>query len=123
MANVVLTDEAKDDLRALDGAQRKVVVKALAKLRQSPEQRGEPLGSRSSGNLTGLRKLVVGDRQYRVVYEVQADNTVCVVWVIGSRVDAECYDEALARIELYAKDPALKASLKALIATAFDGNE
>lgn len=98
MARVDLTDEALADLRGLDGSARKLVVRALAKLREQPEQRGTPLGSRRLGNLSGFRKLVVGDRQYRVVYRVEEDGSVCVVWVIGSRVDAECYELALERL-------------------------
>lgn len=123
MAHVVLTTEAREDLRGLDGAARKLVVKSIAKLSESPEQRGAPLGSRSTGNLTGLRKLVVGDRQYRIVYQVEQDGSVCVVWVIGSRVDEECYDLALARVDLYAGSPALKENLKALLDTAFKADE
>ena len=91
MARVVLTDEAKEDLRDLDGSARRLVLRALRKLEDSLESRGAPLGSRRTGNLTGFRKLVVGDRQYRVVYRVEEDGTVCVIWVIGSRVDEECY--------------------------------
>lgn len=100
MARVLLTEDAKEDLRDLDGAARKIVIKALAKLKDNPEQRGQPLGSRSGGNLTGLRKLVVGDRDYRIVYNVEPDGTVCVVWVIGKRTDGEVYDLAVSRLKV-----------------------
>lgn len=119
MAQVFLTTGAKEDLRALDGSARKLVLKAIAKLETSPAQRGEPLGSRASGNLTGLRKLVVGDRQYRIVFHVSDDGTVTVVWVIGSRVDSECYDTAVARIAATSKDAELSRALRGLLDTAF----
>jgi mRNA interferase RelE/StbE len=121
MAAVVLTPAARDDVRALDGAARKLVLKAMKKLEDHPESRGAPLGSRQSANLTGFRKLVVGDRQYRVVYRVEADGSVCVVWVVGSRVDSECYQAAKARVELYAKDAGLAATLTQLLDAAFEG--
>ena len=43
----------------------------------------------------------MGDRDYRVIYRVESDGSVCVVWVIGKRVDRECYDLAVARLELF----------------------
>lgn len=101
MAAVHLTGDAREDLRDLDGSARKLVLKALKKLSDSPEQRGQPLGSQVGGNLTTFRKLVVGDRDYRVIYSVQTDGSICVVWVIGKRVDRECYDLAVARLKLY----------------------
>lgn len=116
----MLTPEVQEDIRALDGSARKAVLSGLKKLKDSPEQRGAPLGSRASGNLTGLRKLVVGNRQYRIVYRVDADGSIVVVWVVGSRVDAECYDLAVARLEMYAHRPELRDMLQGLLDTAFD---
>ena len=116
MAKVLLTDDALEDLRGLDGSARKLVIKALGKLRDSLELRGAPLGSRRTGNLTGFRKVVVGDRQYRIVYRVEDDGTICVVWVIGSRVDEECYRVAVARLELHA-DPKIAAEMGAALET------
>jgi mRNA interferase RelE/StbE len=120
VARVVLTPAAKDDVRALDGAARKLVLKAMKKLEDHPESRGAPLGSRTGSNLTGFRKLVVGDHQYRIVYRVEADGSVCVVWVVGSRVDSECYEAARSRVELYATDPGLAATLTHLLDAAFE---
>ncbi len=120
MARVVLTPAAKDDVCALDGAARKLVLKAMKKLEDHPESRGAPLGSRTGSNLTGFRKLVVGDRQHRIVYRVEADDSVCVIWVVGSRVDAECYDAARSRVVQYAKDPGLAATLMHLLDAAFE---
>ncbi|MFD0205286.1 MULTISPECIES: type II toxin-antitoxin system RelE family toxin [Saccharothrix] len=101
MAEVVLTDDALEDLRELDGSARKLVGKALKKLETSPEQRGDPLGSRQGSDLTTFRKLVVGDRDYRIVYRIDRDGTVVVVWVIGKRADEECYTLACSRLELH----------------------
>lgn len=113
MARVLLTSEAREDVRDLDGAARKVVLKALKKLEQDPDQRGTPLGS-PGGNLTTFRKLIVGDRDYRVVYRIERDGSVVVVWVVAKRADRECYDMAISRLQVYS-DPNLAKGLKELI--------
>lgn len=120
MARVVLTPEAREDVRDLDGSARKLVLKAMNKLKDSPEQRGQPLGSRASSDLTTFRKLVVGDRQYRIVYRIDADGSVCVVWVVGSRVDAECYEMARSRLQLYSGGGDRAAALAKLLETSFE---
>lgn len=104
MTRVVLTAEAREDVRDLDGSARKIVLKAMKKLEDSPEQRGAPLGSQDGKNLTTFRKLVVGDRDYRIIYRVEDDGSICVIWVVGRRVDQECYDLAASRLKLYSGD-------------------
>ena len=101
MARVQLTDEAVEDLADLDGSPRRAVFKALKKLQTEPEQRGAPLGRRSGGNLTTFRKLVVGNRDYRIVYRVEPDGSVVVVWVIARRSDDEVYQLAVSRLRLH----------------------
>lgn len=114
-ARVRLTTEAREDLADLDGAARKIVAKALLKLQDGPEQRGAPLGSTARENLTTFRKLVVGKKDYRIVYRVELDGSVVVVWVIAKRADRECYDLARARLQTYEGDPAMTQQLKAMI--------
>lgn len=101
MARAQLADDAKEDLRDLDGSARSLVLKKLKQLRTSPERRGEPLGSRRTGNLTTFRKLVIGDRDYRAIYRIEDDGTVAVVWVIGARSDDACYQLAVSRLRLH----------------------
>jgi mRNA interferase RelE/StbE len=96
-----LTSDAREDLRDLDGSSRKRVLKALKKLETEPEQRGEPLGSRALGNLVTFRKLVVGDRNIRVIYRVETDGNVVVVWVIAERADDKCYELAVSRLRMH----------------------
>ncbi|TXJ08119.1 MAG: type II toxin-antitoxin system RelE/ParE family toxin [Aeromicrobium sp.] len=97
-SKVHLTADAREDFRDLDGATRKIVAKALRKLETEPEKRGAPLGSRGSGDLSTYRKLVVGNKDCRIVYRVEPDGTVCVVWVIAKRSDDEVYNLAVARL-------------------------
>lgn len=118
MATVHLTDDAKEDLRDLDGSAKKQVFKALIKLEDQPDLRGQPLGSKKSGNLTGLRKLVVGDRDYRIVYRVEDNGDVCVVWVIGRRADDEVYEIAMARLKMRSEIP-MRDEIANIVALAF----
>ncbi len=101
MTRVQLSEEAREDFQDLDGAAQQLVAKALKKLETEPQLRGQPLGSRAVGDLTTFRKLVVGDRDYRIIYRVDADGTVVVVWVIAKRANAEAYELAMSRIRLH----------------------
>lgn len=114
-AKITLLPEVVDDLRRLDGAARKVAAAGIEKLRTDPHLRGAPLGSRATSDLTGLRKLVVGNRTYRIVYRVHENNTVVVLWVVGKRAEREAYETARARVELYADNPAKKAILTQIL--------
>lgn len=114
MARVHLTDDAKEDLRDLDRSAQVLIVKALRKLEVEPEKRGQPLGSQSTSDLTGLRKLVVGDRDYRIVFQVHPDGSVCVIWVIGRRADNEVYEIARARLSTFSDVSHAKALAKML---------
>lgn len=100
-ARVTLSEEAREDFHDLDGAARRIVAKGLKKLETDPEQRGQPLGNQSSSQLTTFRKLVVGNRDYRIIYRVESDGSVVVVWVIGKRADGEAYELAMSRIRMH----------------------
>ena len=100
-ARVQLTEEARHDFHDLDGAAKLIVAKGLKKLQTDPQLRGQPLGSRARGDLTTFRKLPCGNREYRIIYRVEADNTVVVVWVIGKRADDEAYELAMSRLRLH----------------------
>jgi mRNA interferase RelE/StbE len=69
--------------------------KKLLRLEEIGRDAGLPLG----GGLTGWRKIVVGDRTLRIVFKMNADETVATVWVIGDRDDAACYEEARRRVD------------------------
>ena len=122
MARVRLTADAREDLRDLEGSARKLVLKAIKKLEDEPDKRGRPLGVRRMGNLTTFRKLVVGDREYRVVYRVEEDGTVVVIWVIAKRSDDECYELALARLRLHGREE-LVGEVEQLVREVFHRDE
>lgn len=104
MADITFLDEAIEDLEALDGSAQRLVLGKMRVLAVNPEA-GRPLGHTTTGNLTGFRKLVVGDRHYRIVYRVEDDGNVCVVWVIGPREDARCYETTLERLRQLGDNP------------------
>lgn len=95
MPEINLLQEARDDFANLDQSQREPINKALEKLKTSPEKRGESL----SGNLSGWRKLVVGKRSIRIIF--QYDPQTDIVWIstIGARRDGEVYRIAASRID------------------------
>ena len=96
MAEVTFTDAAIDDLRRIGpDAVPKVLKKVLLLIDDA--ETGYPLG----GELTGVRKLVVGRNTWRIVYRVTDGKTIkiCEVWAVGARADAEVYAEATARIK------------------------
>jgi mRNA interferase RelE/StbE len=119
VATVQLTSDAREDLRDLDGSSRKRVLKALKKLETEPEKRGVPLGSRALGNLTTFRKLVVGDREIRVIYRIGPDGNVVVVWVIAERADDACYELAVSRLRSHPNQE-LAARAEHLLTEAWD---
>jgi len=92
---IVFTDDALDDLRRLG---RDVARRALLKLGLllADPFAGYPLRD----ELTGYRKLVVGDNTWRIVYRVDDSKAIiiCEIWAIGPRADGEVYREVAARI-------------------------
>lgn len=113
-ARVTFTDDAWDDWCDLDRSAQLTVGKAIAKLETDPHLRGAPLGNRSDGSLTSFRKLPAGRRkEYRVVYRVDPDGTVVVIWVIGLRANDEAYKMARARLRLD-PNPAVRALIDSL---------
>jgi mRNA interferase RelE/StbE len=114
MARVNLYPDAVEDIAELDGAERRRVFKALEKLKTEPEKRGAPLGS----GLATFRKLVVGNRQIRIVYRVEENGDAAVVWVVASRVDSECYKLAMGRLARYTGG-VVRTALEELVAEVF----
>lgn len=113
MARVVLTADAKEDLRDFDSATRTQIVKGLRKLETEPEKRGQPL----SKELAGYRKLVVGKQEIRIVYSVEDDGSACVAWIIAQRSNDHVYALARARL-VEVPDVELRSMLDDILAQA-----
>lgn len=84
-------------------------LKKLIRLEEVGKDAGLPLGR----GLVGWRKIVVGDRDWRIIFTVDPADTVATVWVIGDRDDDACYDIAQRRVEAMGKDRPQAASLAA----------
>lgn len=107
---VRFTDPAFDDLRTMARKADPQVVRAALKkcllLERDPEA-GEPL----SGGLVGYRKLVVGNRDWRLIWCVTHDDSggvivdVAEVWDFRARSDAAVDDEMTQRVQSLGRDP------------------
>ena len=91
------SDEAKTDLRDLDGSQRKSVLKAIKKVSQNPLPvneggYGKPLGNKHGKDLTGLCKIKLMKEGIRVVYALIRTETTMKIVVIAARSDDEGYE-------------------------------
>ena len=101
---VLYTDDASEDLRALDGGQRKAVLKAITKVSQNPLPAreggyGKPLGNKHGFDLTGLCKIKLVKEGIRVVYALIRTETAMKIVVIAARADDEVYELAAQRKE------------------------
>lgn len=101
-ARVRLTDDAVSDLRRLQKKDPQIVREVFKKmllLERSPHA-GKPL----LGTLVGFRKLVVGDRDYRIVWRETTDDAhlpvldIAEIWAVGARADSEVYEEMTQRV-------------------------
>jgi mRNA interferase RelE/StbE len=112
---VWLTTGAVEDLERLDGAALVWALKKMLLLETSSEA-GEPL----MGNLIGFRKLLVSDRDWRIVWRPTTNDRggtvieVSEVWAVGARSDNDVYAEMSARLAAAPKTPSLK-SLSAVV--------
>src|SRR5215207_2625328 len=98
---VELISEAIDDLtRYAASGNLPLFLKKLIRLEEVGKDAGLPLGR----GLTGWRKIVVGDRNWRIIFTTDPGETVATIWVIGDRDDSACYDEALRRVEALGKN-------------------
>ena len=84
---VELIEEAAEDVAhyASTGNLALFLTKLL-RLEEVGKDAGFPLGR----NLTGWRKIVVGDRDWRITFGMNHDDTIATIWVIGDREDAQC---------------------------------
>jgi mRNA interferase RelE/StbE len=105
---VELSSDAVSDLgRYVTSGNIALFLAKLVRLEEVGKDAGVPLG----GGLVGWRKIVVGDRDWRIIFTMNPDETVATVWVIGDRADAECYEQAARRVAQLGKDQPEAASL------------
>ena len=98
--------EVEKDIKRLDPSIRAQIRKGIEKALINPLPKteggyGEPLGSRSDTNLTGLFRIKFRDLGIRVVYALKRVEGKMVVVVIGICEDHKVYREAQRRRDLY----------------------
>ncbi|MGH2531686.1 MAG: type II toxin-antitoxin system RelE family toxin [Thermomicrobiales bacterium] len=107
---VEFIQEAVADLvRYAETGNLPLFLKKLLRLEEIGKDAGMPLGR----GLAGWRKIVVGDRNWRIIFTVNHDETVATVSVIGDREDAGCYQEAHRRIQALGEGHSASVSLAA----------
>lgn len=89
--SVFLLEEASENLRGMDGAEKRRILNGLKKLQIAPQKYGLPL----RGELHGYYKLRIGD--YRVVYKISEEEKRVIIIIIQHR--KQVYQEARRRIE------------------------
>jgi len=95
---VEVLQQVFDDLEAVrKGGRLKDFLAKLVRLEDEGPAIALPLGHRGSSQLTGWFKIVVGDRNWRIVFRMR-DKSTAVVGVIGDRDDDECYRELAKRV-------------------------
>ncbi|MEX2619989.1 MAG: type II toxin-antitoxin system RelE/ParE family toxin [Egibacteraceae bacterium] len=110
MVRVALTAFAVDDLRNLDPDIRRRAAKKLLHLSKSGDV-GQPLGRA----LVGWRKVVLGNRDWRIIYRMSEDGSEATVWAVLSRGDDQCYRETQERIREMGDDHPVVIPLTAAV--------
>lgn len=114
-AEVWLTDPAIEDLQRLDGAPLVWALKKMLLLETDPLA-GQPL----LGSLIGYRKLVVGNRDWRIIWRTSTTERgilmveIAEVWAVGARSDGEAYTEMDRRVRSLGDTP-VRTSLRAVV--------
>lgn len=93
----ILAEVVEDLETARTTGRLKDFLAKLVRLEDEGPAIGLPLGRRSDSRLVGWFKIVVGDRNWRIVFRMK-DASTAVVGVIGDRDDAECYRELARRV-------------------------
>ena len=73
--NIVLKDEASEELNKLSHTQKILIFKQLEKLKRSP-QLGIDLSKKAGYDLSGYKKMYADKKQLRIVYKIIEDKIV-----------------------------------------------
>ena len=96
--NVVLKEEANEDLNELSHNQKILIFKQLKKLSTSP-QLGILLGNKAGYDLTSYRKMYADKKKLRIIYRIVDDVIEVEVIAIGKRDDMDVYAKASERMD------------------------
>lgn len=105
---VQFIDEAVEDL--LGYRQHEALLPILKKLLRL-EREGEDVGQPLRGDLKGWRKIVIGNRDWRIIFRMDDAKTIATVLVIGDRAEEAVYTEAQRRLGTYTGERGPEVSL------------
>lgn len=95
---ICFCEEAKEDLKQLDGSIKKQVLAGIYKVSKNPLPKpagyGNPLGNKKGNDLTGFFKIKYKTIGIRVVYALALEGRAMNIMVISARDDNRCYDIA-----------------------------
>ena len=94
---VVLKEEADEELAELSNRERILVFKQFKKIAVSPEL-GKALGNKNGYDLSGCRKMYADKKRIRIVYRIVKQQIVVEVIAIGKRDEMEVYKDASQRV-------------------------
>ncbi|MBA2288302.1 MAG: type II toxin-antitoxin system RelE/ParE family toxin [Ktedonobacteraceae bacterium] len=86
---LIITPTAKKHLKAItDQRIQKIIEACISGLVEGPEQQGKLL----AGDLAGYRSMRVYRQRYRIIYEVDADQMIVYIHVVGIRKEGDRTD-------------------------------
>ena len=94
---VVLKEEADEELAELSNRERILVFKQFKKITVSPEL-GKVLGNKNGYDLSGCRKMYADKKRIRIVYRIVEQQIVVEVIAIGKRDEMAVYKDASQRV-------------------------
>lgn len=99
--NVRVFPDAQVDLEALDKSRRALVIKAVTKIAQAPNDYGKPLENQEGRQLYGYRSAYVDNKRVRIIWRVVEDGKVeiMIIAAIGVRDKMLVYETAAKRRE------------------------
>jgi len=101
---IILSDEAKEDMRSLDGSQRVEVFRSIKKVSQNPLPYneggyGKPLGNKKGSELAGCLKIKLRRLGIRIIYILHRTECGMEIIVVGVRSGSKVYDIASERLK------------------------
>ena len=94
---IVLKEEADEELAKLSNRERLLVFKQLKKISDSPGL-GQLLGNRAGYDLSGCRKMYADKKKIRIVYMLKEEQIIIEIIAIGKKDEMQVYKDASKRL-------------------------
>lgn len=97
MYSIEYHEEVKNDFKKLGHSTTLLVLKKIKKIAQNPII-GDALGNKANSDLSGFRKVYVGNKRVRIVYKIINVRIEVFIVAVGKRDNMEVYKKAAGRI-------------------------